>query len=82
MRSSRFSEATRCPRCGFRWPDFGSLRAKRPAIPALKAILAHHSGDASWRTPRPPLVELPAAQAEALLADLRKLGLEMPGLAA
>ena len=54
---------------------------KHPAIPALKAILAHHSGDAAWRTLRPPLVELPAPQAEALLADLRRLGFEMPGLA-
>src|SRR6267378_2431271 len=53
---------------------------KYPVIPALKAIVAHHSGDAAWRTLRPPLVELPGAQAEALLGDLRRLGFEMPGL--
>jgi 4-hydroxy-tetrahydrodipicolinate synthase len=55
---------------------------KYPVIPALKAILAHHSGDASWRAPRPPLVELPAPQAEALVGDLRKLGFEMRGVGA
>ena len=53
---------------------------KHPVIPALKAIVAHHAGDAAWRTPRPPLVELPAPQVEALLADLRWLRFEMPGL--
>jgi 4-hydroxy-tetrahydrodipicolinate synthase len=55
---------------------------KHPVIPALKAIVAHHSGDAAWRTLRPPLVELPGAQAETLLGELRRLGFEMPGLAA
>jgi 4-hydroxy-tetrahydrodipicolinate synthase len=55
---------------------------KHPVIAALKAIVAHHSGDAAWRTVRPPLVDLPAAQAEALLGDLRRLHFEMPGLAA
>jgi len=53
---------------------------KHPVIPALKAIVAHHTGDAAWRAPRPPLVELPGAQAEALLAELRRLGFQMPGL--
>src|SRR6266851_2779155 len=55
---------------------------KHPVIAALKAIVAHHSGEAAWRTLRPPLVELPGAQAEALLGDLRRLGFEMPGLTA
>jgi 4-hydroxy-tetrahydrodipicolinate synthase len=53
---------------------------KYPVIPALKAIVAHFSGDAAWRAPRPPLVELPGAQAEALLAELRRLGFEMGGM--
>ena len=55
---------------------------KHPVIPALKAIVAHHSGDPAWRTVRPPLVELSSAQAEGLLADLRRLRFEMPDLAA
>jgi 4-hydroxy-tetrahydrodipicolinate synthase len=54
---------------------------KHPAIPALKAVRAHFSEDPAWRTVRPPLVELPAAPAEALLADLRQAGFAMPGLA-
>jgi 4-hydroxy-tetrahydrodipicolinate synthase len=55
---------------------------KHPVIPGLKAIVARFSGDAAWRTLRPPLVELSAAQSEALLSDLRRLRFEMPGLAA
>jgi len=53
---------------------------KVPVIPALKAILAHHAGDPGWGTLRPPLVPLAPAQRDALLADLARLGLEMPGL--
>jgi len=55
---------------------------KHPVIPGLKAIVAQFSGDAGWRTLRPPLVELAAAQSEALLSDLRRLHFEMPALAA
>jgi 4-hydroxy-tetrahydrodipicolinate synthase len=53
---------------------------KRPVIPALKAILAHHAGDPGWEALRPPLVALAPAQREALLADLAAQGFEMPGL--
>jgi 4-hydroxy-tetrahydrodipicolinate synthase len=49
---------------------------KVPVIPALKAVLAHHSGDAGWETLRPPLVPLPPAQRESLLADLAARGFE------
>lgn len=51
-----------------------------PVIPALKAIVAHHAGDPAWLAVRPPLVELPAAQREPLLADLASRGFEMPAL--
>ncbi len=51
-------------------------------IPALKAAIAHWGGDASWSTVRPPLVELDAAQASALVAQLQAKGFDMPGLAA
>jgi 4-hydroxy-tetrahydrodipicolinate synthase len=47
---------------------------KRPIIPALKAIVAHGSGDAAWRTVRPPLVELSADEASALREQLRQAG--------
>jgi 4-hydroxy-tetrahydrodipicolinate synthase len=53
---------------------------KVPVIPALKAILAQHAGDPAWGTLRPPLVALAPAQRDALLADLARLGFEMPGL--
>jgi 4-hydroxy-tetrahydrodipicolinate synthase len=51
-----------------------------PVIPALKAIVADRAGDPAWRTVRPPLVELSPPAREALLADVRARGLEMPGL--
>ena len=54
---------------------------RRPVIPGLKAILAHHAGDPEWLTLRPPHVELPAAEREALLAELEARGFEMPELA-
>ncbi len=42
-----------------------------PLIPALKAIVANHRNDAAWTRTRPPLLDLPAETAQALLADLR-----------
>jgi 4-hydroxy-tetrahydrodipicolinate synthase len=53
---------------------------KVPVIPALKAVLAHHSGDAGWERLRPPLAPLSAAQRESLLADLGARGFAMPAL--
>ena len=52
-----------------------------PLIPAMKAAVAHYSGDAMWERVRPPLVELSAAEKSGLLAELERLGFEMPGLA-
>jgi 4-hydroxy-tetrahydrodipicolinate synthase len=51
-----------------------------PMIPALKATVAHFAGDPSWRTVRPPLVELTAAQTAELIAGLAARGFTMPGL--
>jgi 4-hydroxy-tetrahydrodipicolinate synthase len=53
---------------------------KFPTIPALKAILAHYSGEEVWRTVRPPLIELAPADRDALLADLQGRGFTMPSL--
>jgi len=50
-------------------------------IPALKAVVAHFTGDPQWGTVRPPLTELTAAQAKKIIDDLAKLGFDMPGLA-
>lgn len=55
---------------------------KYPAIAALKAIVAHHSGDETWRTVRPPLTQLVRIDAEALLGRLRALGFSMQRLPA
>jgi 4-hydroxy-tetrahydrodipicolinate synthase len=52
-----------------------------PMIPALKAAIAHHGGDAGWATVRPPLVALTPAQAGALIAELDQQRFAMPGLA-
>jgi len=51
-----------------------------PMIPALKATVAHYSGDSEWRTVRPPLVELPGERCAALIAALEAVGFDMPGL--
>jgi 4-hydroxy-tetrahydrodipicolinate synthase len=52
-----------------------------PMIPALKAAIAHFSGDASWTTVRPPLVSLTEEQVSTLVSALKPTGFEMPGLA-
>lgn len=53
---------------------------KFPMIPALKQAVAHWSNDPGWATVRPPLVELSAEQAAALVSDLEGSGFSMPGL--
>jgi 4-hydroxy-tetrahydrodipicolinate synthase len=54
---------------------------KQPMIPALKAAIAHFGNDAEWKTVRPPLVELTAAQEGELVRELKGAGFAMPGLA-
>jgi 4-hydroxy-tetrahydrodipicolinate synthase len=49
-------------------------------IPALKAVVAHYSGDPQWAKVRPPLVELTQEQAKKVIDDLEALDFEMPGL--
>lgn len=49
-------------------------------IPALKAAIAHYTGDAEWATVRPPLTKLAPEQTTALLAELDAIGFAMPGL--
>lgn len=61
--------------------DLRLMMQEFPMIPALKAAIAHYSGDSEWRHVRPPLVELTAEQNSALLAELDKRGFKMPGLA-
>jgi 4-hydroxy-tetrahydrodipicolinate synthase len=54
--------------------------ARYPMIPSLKAAIAHHSGDASWLTVRPPLVELTSKQRSSLVSELDAAGFSMPGI--
>jgi 4-hydroxy-tetrahydrodipicolinate synthase len=58
-----------------------SLLQGYPMIPALKHVVAQCAGDTSWRTVRPPLMPLAAAQGLELMGGLSQLGFEMSGLA-
>ncbi len=50
------------------------------AIPALKAGVAHYSGDAGWTKVRPPLVATSAEDTNEMIGKLDALGFDMPGL--
>jgi len=52
-----------------------------PVIPALKAAIAHHTGDEAWAALRPPLVALTASQRAQLHDRLNAIGFTMPGIA-
>ena len=54
--------------------------SRYPMIPALKATIAHHGGDPSWATVRPPLVTLTPEQRASLVKELEGTGFTMPGL--
>ncbi len=49
-------------------------------IAALKQAIAIYADDPAWSRVRPPLVELTAAQAKSLEAELKAIGFGMPGL--
>ncbi|MBE0614251.1 MAG: dihydrodipicolinate synthase family protein [Burkholderiales bacterium] len=53
---------------------------KYPMIPAMKQAIAHWSGHAGWARVRPPLIEVDAEQAAAIIAELKALQFSMPGL--
>jgi 4-hydroxy-tetrahydrodipicolinate synthase len=54
--------------------------SRYPMIPALKATISHHGGDASWTTVRPPLVALTPEQRGSLVKELDGAGFTMPDL--
>ena len=60
--------------------EIRGIFARYPMIAALKAAIAHHSGDAAWTTVRPPLVELTSEQNASLIGELDRAGFTMPGL--
>jgi 4-hydroxy-tetrahydrodipicolinate synthase len=53
--------------------DLVAAVLKYPVIPAVKALLAHRSGDKRWLTVRPPLVGLSGEEARALGAAYNAL---------
>lgn len=54
---------------------FRKVLQKKPAIPAMKALLADAEGQESWRAVRPPLQALAAEEGRQLAAELKPLGL-------
>lgn len=65
-----------------RLDEIRGIFARYPMIPALKGAVAHYSGDASWATVRPPLVELSREQTTSLINELDGAGFTMAGLEA
>jgi 4-hydroxy-tetrahydrodipicolinate synthase len=63
-----------------RLDEIRGIFAKFPMIPALKATVAHWSGDPAWATVRPPLVALAREQSTALVTQLEQAKFTMPGL--
>lgn len=55
--------------------EIRGIFARYPMIPALKAAIADYTGDDSWITVRPPLVELTGEQRLSLVSDLDGAGL-------
>lgn len=56
------------------------LMARYPMIPALKATVAHFTGNSVWRQVRPPLMPLPETQQTSLFRELERRGFGMPGI--
>jgi 4-hydroxy-tetrahydrodipicolinate synthase len=50
-----------------------------PQVPALRAVVARHTGDDGWRKPRPPLLTLDEARYRELYKKLDDVGFSMPG---
>lgn len=63
-----------------RLDEIRGIFARYPMIPALKAAIAHYSGDKSWTRVRPPLVELASEQQASLVGELDRAGFTMGAL--
>jgi 4-hydroxy-tetrahydrodipicolinate synthase len=55
---------------------------RRPAIPAMKAVMAERTGEAGWRAVRPPLVALSVEEGRAIVEELGAAGFEVAAAAA
>ena len=60
--------------------DLRSIVQAYPMIPALKAVVARHTGNPDWCIVRPPLTELADEQRRNLAAELDAAGFLMAGL--
>lgn len=49
-------------------------------IPALKAVVAHYSNDPSWKTLRPPLLQLDITEEQRLIEQLENINFGMPDI--
>ena len=58
-----------------------NIFARLPMIPAMKAAVAHWTGEPDWRTVRPPLTLLDPTVERELIAALEAEAFDMPGLA-
>lgn len=56
--------------------EFRKALQQKPAIPAMKALLAESEGHEAWRLTRPPLRPLSAEEGRALAEALKPLGLK------
>jgi 4-hydroxy-tetrahydrodipicolinate synthase len=63
-----------------RLDEIRGIFAKFSMIPALKAAVAHWSGDPEWATVRPPLVALTREQSTTLVTQLEQAKFTMSGL--
>jgi 4-hydroxy-tetrahydrodipicolinate synthase len=52
----------------------------QPMIPAMKQVIAHWGGDASWNVVRPPLMQVQEEAARNLVKQLQDVQFAMPGL--
>jgi 4-hydroxy-tetrahydrodipicolinate synthase len=57
-----------------RLTEVRKILERRPMIPVLKTVIADAHRDPAWRRVRPPLMALPEAQAQELVADLAAQG--------
>jgi 4-hydroxy-tetrahydrodipicolinate synthase len=48
-----------------------------PPVPAIKAAVAHYTGDPAWEVPRPPVMPLPAEKRAAMIKALDEAGFTM-----
>ena len=79
---ARLAREWRAPAADAMQEELNAVRGaleRHVVIPALKAVAAHFAGDPAWRAVRPPLVEMAPGPAEALVAELRGRGFDMPG---